>query len=261
LHHTLSVAEIAGIIASALGLNEDLARAGANSHDIGMPPFGHDGESTLNELMSTGFTHEENSARIARELNLTDQTIDCILNHDTNKWSKYPEGHCMKWADKISRAHDFEDALTLGKAPADFNWAMFGLGNSYSEWIDTLVKDVIANSTGKKIVDFSPEMTEKFKIATDYEYKEIIGPIKKRRGDNARETILTLWEFYNTPGIKLRDEQRRTLPFYSPAGHTEQEICDHISRMTDTYALNEYRKINSIWHKKHYFKGMPPVAR
>jgi dGTPase len=51
LTHTLEVWQIARTVASALGLNAELAEALALVHDIGHPPFGHAGEHKLDELM------------------------------------------------------------------------------------------------------------------------------------------------------------------------------------------------------------------
>src|SRR6187455_1454000 len=44
LTHTLEVAQISRTVARRLRLNEDLAEAIALSHDLGHPPFGHEGE-------------------------------------------------------------------------------------------------------------------------------------------------------------------------------------------------------------------------
>lgn len=50
LTHTLEVAQNARTIARALMLNEDLVEAIALGHDLGHTPFGHAGESALDEI-------------------------------------------------------------------------------------------------------------------------------------------------------------------------------------------------------------------
>lgn len=51
--HTLEVNQIAKAIASSLGLNVDLTEAIALGHDLGHTPFGHQGERTLYEILSS----------------------------------------------------------------------------------------------------------------------------------------------------------------------------------------------------------------
>src|SRR6516164_8975139 len=81
--HTLETTSIARVVARALRLNEDLAEAIGLGHDMGHPPFGHAGEAALDELLRDqgGFRHNEQSARIAEQLNLTREVIDGILTH------------------------------------------------------------------------------------------------------------------------------------------------------------------------------------
>ena len=83
--HTLEVAQIGRTIARALRLNEDLVEAIALGHDLGHTPFGHVGESALNDICGH-FHHNEQSVRIVERLekggkglNLTKQVRDGIL--------------------------------------------------------------------------------------------------------------------------------------------------------------------------------------
>ncbi len=72
LTHTLEVAQISRAIARALGLNEDLVEAIALAHDLGHAPFGHAGQSALNELLASrgGFNHNLQSLRVVDVLEL-----------------------------------------------------------------------------------------------------------------------------------------------------------------------------------------------
>src|SRR5947208_5542680 len=69
LTHTIEVAAIARNVARALKLNEDLAETIALAHDLGHSPFGHKGESVLDDLMKKhgGFEHNRHSLRIVEE--------------------------------------------------------------------------------------------------------------------------------------------------------------------------------------------------
>lgn len=94
LTHTLEVWQIARTVASALGLNAELAEALALVHDIGHPPFGHAGERKLDELMRRhggSFNHNLHALRIVEQfeqryldfpgLNLTFEVREGIVKH------------------------------------------------------------------------------------------------------------------------------------------------------------------------------------
>ncbi len=91
--HVQLVSKIARTIGRYLGLNQDLIEAVALGHDIGHPPFGHDGETILSRLCEEhgigGFRHNVQSVRFLDEIerkgrgwNLCLQTLDGILCHD-----------------------------------------------------------------------------------------------------------------------------------------------------------------------------------
>ena len=94
LTHTMEVAQIARAVASALGLNEDLAETLALVHDIGHPPFGHAGERALDRCLQghgLRFDHNLHALRITehfeqryaahRGLNLTLGVREGIVKH------------------------------------------------------------------------------------------------------------------------------------------------------------------------------------
>src|ERR1700754_2788845 len=94
LTHSLEVSQIARSAARVLGLDEDLAEALALAHDIGHPPFGHAGETALNEVMKQydGFDHNAQALRVLTKLerkypkfdglNLTWETLDGVIKHN-----------------------------------------------------------------------------------------------------------------------------------------------------------------------------------
>lgn len=147
LTHSLEVAQIARTMARALRLNEDVAEAVALAHDLGHPPFGHAGETALNEIMADygGFDHNEQSLRVLtlleeryarfNGLNLTFETIDGVIKHNGPiKGNLRPtvkaleqvwgldlhlrpslEAQLANLSDDIAyMSHDFDDALRAG---------------------------------------------------------------------------------------------------------------------------------------------------
>ena len=91
--HVQLVSKVARTIGRFLGLNEDLIEAIAIGHDVGHPPFGHDGERMLSTLCAAvdigEFHHNVQSVqfldkveRKGRGWNLCLQTLDGILCHD-----------------------------------------------------------------------------------------------------------------------------------------------------------------------------------
>jgi dGTPase len=94
LTHSLEVAQIARSLATALGLDADLAETIALAHDLGHPPFGHAGEDELQIQMAAfgGFDHNVQTFRVVTKLerryprfeglNLTWETLEGIIKHN-----------------------------------------------------------------------------------------------------------------------------------------------------------------------------------
>ncbi len=96
LTHTIEVAQLARSAARRLHLNEDLVECVALVHDVGHPPFGHQGETMLDELLAEhgGFEHNRQGLRIVEELevrypefpglNLSYEVRESIIKHSAH---------------------------------------------------------------------------------------------------------------------------------------------------------------------------------
>ncbi len=138
LTHTLEVTQIGRTIARALGACEDLVEVICMAHDMGHPPFGHSGESTLNALMKDfgGFNHNHHSYRIVTEierrypqfpgLNLSWEVLEGMVKHETEydktdalEFDPSLRGHLeaqiTNVADELAyTSHDLDDGLRSG---------------------------------------------------------------------------------------------------------------------------------------------------
>ncbi len=138
LTHTLEVAQISRTMARALGLNEDLTEAIALLHDLGHPPFGHAGETALDECMqgSGGYEHNRHGLRIVEileyrypdfpGLNLTWEVLEAQAMHSKRPEAPevkpylgvgqpFLEAQLVDACDSLAYdCHDVDDALSVG---------------------------------------------------------------------------------------------------------------------------------------------------
>ncbi|SCH66881.1 deoxyguanosinetriphosphate triphosphohydrolase family protein [Romboutsia sp. 1001713B170207_170306_H8] len=86
MEHVGHVSSVSYSIANYLGLNTELTMAISIGHDIGHPPFGHDGERVLSNFTSKKlnykFWHEKNSLRFADVIETLPTQIDEEINLD-----------------------------------------------------------------------------------------------------------------------------------------------------------------------------------
>lgn len=257
LSHTLEVAQIARTVARALFLNEDLTEAIALGHDLGHTPFGHAGESALNEIVPDGFRHYEQSLRMVdvlesttthHGLNLTHEVRDGILHHSTGKVillgreGRVPEtleGQVLSICDAIAYInHDIDDALRAGviqrsDLPEE---AIEFLGESASERISVMVEGLI-NREQESVITMDDNVREATNILRNYLYTEVY-PSKPIHGevDKAGKVIHELYSYM----VKHPDEY---LEGHPTDDSIERKVVDVIASMTDQYALQLYQKL------------------
>ena len=248
LTHTLEVAQIARTISKALRLNEDLTEAIALGHDLGHTPFGHAGESALNDVCSQGFEHFRQSIRVVeilenngKGLNLTKEVRDGIVNHRTSGHPSTLEGKVVRLSDKIAYInHDIDDAIRGGilreeDIPKKYTDV---LGTSVKGRLNTLVHNVIINSVDRPVIQMSEEVHEAMQGLRIFMFENVYrNPVAKKEEGKAIHMITNLYEFYIKNPEFLPEQSQNML---KKGEELSQVVCDYIAGMTDQYALAKY---------------------
>jgi len=261
LTHVFEVSQIARTVAVALKLNGHLTEAIALGHDLGHTPFGHAGESVLNDLHPGGFRHYEQSLRVidflekdGKGLNLNYEVRDGISMHSKGRKEILPqdmselpmtmEGRVVRVADIIAYVnHDLDDAVRAGiireeQLPVKLYEK---LGGTHSQRINTMVRDLIYATLeqGGARLTMSPEIMSAifdlraFLYTNVYETHKVHDDFIK-----AKKVVRELYQHFLENGLP----REVVSPETSTVGD-HRAVCDFVAGMTDRYALDLYQDI------------------
>lgn len=273
--HVQLVSNFARGIAEILRLNIDLVEAIALGHDVGHPPFGHEGEGYLSELcmhhQDKTFAHPWQSCRllsVIEPLNLGLAVYDGFLCHDGGMsgtklnprfgktWQDHfddlqqkladpekniipgtLEGCLVKLCDTMSYiGRDIEDAISLGILKRE-QVPKTILGETNGKILTALAQDIIQNSFEQEYIAISQHVYEALQELRQFNFKSIYKhPKLKVESHKVKRAYSTLFDLL----IKDFKENDENSQLWKAFLHNKSESylasTDHLQYVVDYIA-------------------------
>lgn len=251
--HALEVAQVAGGIARAVGLNVTLAEAIALGHDCGHGPGGHASEDAFDPFLSGGFHHAIWGAEVTlAPLNLCIETLDGIRNHS---WSlptpATPEGAVVSWSDRIAyTCHDLEDAVAAGVVALDDipEVVRVTVGTRRSLQLRAFMGAVVNSIADTGLVGMVAEYAEALAALRNFNYENIyMRPESLAQASSVISVLQGLVEFFAEHPERLPDPLDGVDPVRAAVGY--------VGGMTDRFAFETAVALLG-WDRAHLPRGV-----
>ena len=278
LTHSLEVAQIARSLCRAMKLNEDLGEVVSLAHDLGHPPFGHNGELALNESMESygGFKHNDQTLRVITHierrhpnfngLNLTWESLEGIAKHNglmindvpyhTSNYSKiynlrlkhnpHLESQIASISDDVAyNNHDVEDALRAGLISLD-SLKEIRYFDEIIRNIDNLHKDIDESLTTYQVLRASiSKMVNDIIINSN---KNIINNNIKDINDvfNSKTFLISMSEKMKNDSVLIKNFLYVNVYNHSKLKQKRNEVENIITKLF-AYYLKNFDKLPKDW--------------
>lgn len=298
--HVQLVSRIARRIGKALRLNLELIEAIAIGHDIGHTPFGHAGERILSDLYFSHagkyFNHNVHSVRVLNFIshnNLTLQTLDGIICHCGEKIDGRYEPHalpdkagfyalfdrCYKERDAVNglRPATLEGCVVrlsdmiayVGKDRQDATYSLHLhpaftttiLGETNRDIIDSVTRDVIANSMGKPYLEISDDVFEALELCKRENnekiyllpevrepYDKVVRPMAEKMYERLKKAVVEGDEssiiykhFLSDKYVHDNYFGKKAAGEHAASTDPDDLVVDFIASMTDDYFLDAFK--------------------
>lgn len=286
--HVQLVSRIARTIGRFLHLNEDLLEAIALGHDIGHPPFGHNGETFLSDLcLDHGlppFQHNIQSVRFLDKLerkgkgwNLTLQVLDGILCHDGEVHSQGLQPISMSsFIQFDKKLNDKVNSPALGLLPSTLEGCVVRIADTIAyigrdiedaitlnlikrEELPTRCKDTLGVTNGTIVYNLVTDLILNSRVTTFEDSaisfsEEISSALKELKRFNYERIYLAPETKKQSPAI--RECYQRLFAFYLHClNKSPRSLPDKVDLMTDinTLYLEQYSPAEKV---RDFIAGM-----
>jgi dGTPase len=151
------------------------------------------------------------------------------------------EGNIVRLADTIAYInHDIEDSVRAGildpnELPAD---CVEVLGDTKTKRITSLIASVIGH--GCEDIDFEPEIRTAHDKLKKFMFQSVYtNPAAKQEEDKAERLVRKLYAYFIENSNLLPDEYRDIML----ETDADRAVCDYISGMSDSYAVDLYTEL------------------